>query len=137
VLGDNLDPDVVSRALASFPDQSWHLGDQKRYRDDAGNEHFHDSFHEWGGWKRFIPENLSCAPLEEQLAFWLENLESRAGMVADLLDRGWSITLDCHFSTGTTELIELPAQLQKRLGTLGIDVDIHFFVADTSAEITQ
>ncbi|APR80749.1 Hypothetical protein A7982_06096 [Minicystis rosea] len=89
--------------------------------------------YEWGGWKRFIPEHLKDTPLEQQLTFWIESLEERAAGVAQLLALGWSMSVDCYFSTDTTETVALSAQLQKRFGALGIDVDIHFF-AQESAE---
>jgi len=127
VLGDDLDPSVVSSALGLFPNQSWSADEQIRYRDGEGNDRHHESLAEYAGWKRYVPDEMNRESLEKQLEFWLGLLEARAEGVSRLLAMGWSIAVDCYLSTVTTELLELPAERQKRFGALGVDVDIHFF----------
>jgi hypothetical protein len=64
-LGESLDPTIVSAKLGIDPHESWMTGQPKR----VGKE-----LHQWGGWKRNLPEGLNNATVEEQMSYWIEEL---------------------------------------------------------------
>jgi hypothetical protein len=48
VVGDDLEPDVVTSVLGWLPNKSWRRGEHKRVMQPDGNERVFDSIHDWG-----------------------------------------------------------------------------------------
>lgn len=126
VLGDDLNPPLVSRALGMFPDRAWQKGQTLEISAADGRLLQVGDPAPWGGWKKFIPPHLEQALLEEQLAFWVERLQGLAKEVEDFRRLDWTVTLDCLLTTSVAEVAELKHELLCGLAAIGVDVDIHF-----------
>ena len=74
VVGDDLEPEVVTSTLGWPPDQSWRRGERKRFTRPDGTERVFDSVHDWGGWKLFTADDERGRSLQDQVAAWLERL---------------------------------------------------------------
>ncbi len=118
ILGEALDPALVSELLGLSADAQWRRGEQKR----SGQLVF-DSVHEWGGWKRFIPAELRDAELQEQLEHWIELLAPREAALQRLAARGYELELNC-FTASSAELYLAPALLA-RLASWGVGLSLH------------
>jgi hypothetical protein len=127
VLGDDLEPDFVTRALGMFPDQAWRRGERPTTKTSSGRLIAHPAVAEWGGWKRFLPEALKGELLEIQLQHWVETLAANVDRIRELLTTGHTVTIDVYFSASEPKLIELKAHLLLALGQLGVDVDLHVY----------
>ena len=127
VLGEDLDPDAVTRALGRFPDQAWRRGETHPALARIGRERPAD----WGGWKKSVPDELRGETLENQFEYWADSLRGRESALARLADSGCELVLDCFVSEALPLLIELPAALQSELGALHLNIDIHVFAADS------
>src|SRR5689334_5222577 len=82
VLGVDLEPGVVTRALSMFPDQAWRKGEAPKIRTPDDRWIRSSGIAEWGGWKKFIPATLLRRSLEVQLDHWSSALASKANAVA-------------------------------------------------------
>jgi uncharacterized protein DUF4279 len=74
VVGDDLEPDVVTSTLGWPPDRSWRRGERKRFTRADGTELIFDSNNDWGGWKLFTTDDERGRPLQDQVGAWLERL---------------------------------------------------------------
>ena len=132
VLGDDLEPEVVTSTLGWSPDQSWRRGEQKRFTRPDGTVRVFDSVHDWGGWKLFMKGDDRECSLQEQVDKWLERLRGTSQVLQCLHDRGWDVELDCF--AATSEFLELPATVLGELGALGVGLALTFSaVGDPSA----
>lgn len=127
ILGDNLDPNEVTRRLAIFPDQAWRVGDFPEIQTPSGRWIQSTSAALFGGWKKYMPKILEGEMLGIQLLHWSEALESKADIIRALRDRGWSVILDCFVTASEPEMVELTAELLAKLAAIGSDVDFHFY----------
>ncbi|HEV7240801.1 MAG TPA: DUF4279 domain-containing protein [Thermoanaerobaculia bacterium] len=127
VLGDDLEPGEITRALGMFPDQDWRKGDVPQIQTPDGRWIPGPAIAEWGGWKKFIPPVLVDDCLEVQLDHWANVLASKAHAIRAFRARGWSSTLDCFFTASEPEVAELKADLLAKLAAIGIDIDINFY----------
>lgn len=130
VVGEDLDPDFVTKALGMFPDQAWRRGNRPITKTSSGRFISHPSVAEWGGWKRFLPEKLNGELLEIQLEHWVETLEPKADRIRELLATGHTVTIDVYFCASEPEVIELKSHLLLAFGQLGVDVDLHVYPPD-------
>ena len=62
------------------------------------------------GWKAFLRDRDKDSSLQEQAAFWLRELATRKGPIAQLQKLGWEAEVNC-FSAGTMELELEPDEL--------------------------
>ena len=133
VLGDDLDPDQVSAELGLEPSQCWRKG-QASLRLSDGSTRLRAGKHEWGGWKLLVaPEQKDC-PIESQLEFWVELLQSRAAALKRLRLRGFECALDLVVTSSETASIFLSSQLQKEVTALGLDVRLSFWASSESEQ---
>jgi len=123
VLAEDLDPDVVTKSLLQFPDQSWRRGEPQPIRATVASARAAD----WGGWKKFIPADFESRSVEEQLEFWASSLRDRSSEIAVLRSLGHELFLDCSISASFPFLIEMSDSLQLQLGALHLNVDFHIF----------
>jgi hypothetical protein len=131
VLGDDLEPEFVTKALGRFPNQAWRVGEWPYSRKPNGDLLRGPREAEWGCWKAFIPVHLEDESLEKQLEYWQNVLIPRASYLADLSARGWDLIITCYFATATTELIELDAATLRAFGQLGVALELHVFSDDS------
>ena len=119
ILGDALDPALVSRSLRLRPSQSWKRGEQKRSIGIA----FH-SLHAWGGWKKFLPPAQEQKELTSQLRYWVRTLRGRGPAFAQLARSGYHCSLDCFVGTNATASLIFPPDLQGSIAALGLELRI-------------
>ena len=123
ILGEDLDPTVVSQTLKLRPSQSWKRGAPQSLKGVAL-----DSTHSWGGWKKFLPPSQKARPLPAQLRYWVRTLRGRERMLAKLAASGHWCTLDCYVGTDATASLILPVDLQRSLSALGLDLRLSVWV---------
>lgn len=119
ILGSNLDPLSVSRSLRLRPTQAWRQGEPKT--------HDCSSSHEWGGWKKALPNAQFTQPLSRQLAFWVKALSGRAQAIAKLTRAGNSCALSCYIGSSDTASIIISPELQRAVAALGLELQLSFF----------
>lgn len=124
VVGDDLEPEVVTSTLGWPPDQSWRRGERKRFTRPDGTERVFDSVHDWGGWKLFTANDERGRSLQDQVAAWLERLQVKEQALRCLHDRGWEVELDCF--AATSERLDLPATVLGALAGLGVGLVLTF-----------
>jgi hypothetical protein len=134
ILGNDLDPDLVSRSLGLNPDKAWRKGERKFFKKDDGTTRYFDSYYQGGGWKCFTNKNWLCQSLEEELEAWSEILSAREQAIIDLQGLGYNFTLDCCVVSTGSEVIRLWPELQRALGNLNVEIDITFY---THQEVSQ
>jgi hypothetical protein len=124
VVGDDLEPEVVTFTLGWPPDKSWRRGERRRFTRPDGTERVFDSIHDRGGWKNFTAADERERSLQDQVATWLERLRLKAQALRRLHDRGWEVELDCF--AATSESLDLPVTLLGELAGLGIGLVLTF-----------
>jgi hypothetical protein len=127
VLGDDLDPGEVTRTLGMFPHQAWQAGEVPQIETPDGRWIAAPRSVEWGGWKKFMPKECHDALLENQLEYWVAELQSKSQAVAGLRSRGWSVTLDCYLSARDVDITTLTTDLLGKLAAVGADVKVYFY----------
>ena len=124
ILGENLDPDVVSRELDLVPSQSWSKGVQHSYSLSDGTGRCFNSRHEWGGWKLNLNSSYNDAPIETQLNFWCDTLSDKSSVLAKLKEKGMYCALRLFVTTDNTASIVLSEKLQGALSALGLEIEL-------------
>lgn len=131
ILGDDLDPVMVSRAMALEPFQTWRKGERKELTRRDGSKKVFDSRHEWGGWKRLgAPEHRNM-PLEAQLRAWCDALHPKIDAIAKLKAAGLRCALNAFIMASKVATIRIPENLQRDLAGLGLELEIDFWAEDT------
>jgi hypothetical protein len=132
VVGDDLDPEVVTSSLGWRPDRVWLRGERKRFTRADGTERFFDSVHDRGGWKLFAADDERGLPLQGQFAAWLERLRVKGQALRRLLDRGWEVELDCF--AATSECLDLPATVLGELASLGVGLALAYSAGEDGTQ---
>jgi hypothetical protein len=127
ILGADLDPGEVTKKMGLQPWQSWRKGDRKSYIRRDGTRREFNSVYEWGGWKLPVPQDQENQEIIGQLRYWAETLRSRTASLQYLRDRGSTIELNCCLVGDDTIVIRIPADVQKDLANLCVDLDITFY----------
>jgi hypothetical protein len=120
---ENVDPELVTQRLGLVPSEALKVGDITTV---------------WGGpetpshlgvWKLDLPgPNLGDA-VEEQLARWVELLQSKAGALASLRAADYAPYIDCKSERGSLSLCIEP-ELLSALGQLGVSLSIWLYESD-------
>jgi hypothetical protein len=134
VVGDDLEPEVVTAALGWNPDQSWRRGERKRFTRPDGTERVFDSSHDWSGWKLFAADDEREQSLQDQVAAWLKCLRVKEPVLLDLRDRSWEVELNCF--AATSECLDLPVTVLDELARLGVGLALTFS-ADSDANAAE
>ena len=121
ILGENLDPQSVSRSLRLRPTKAWRQGEPKTHG---------SSTYEWGGWKKSLPNAQLIQPLNRQLAFWVKALTGRNQAIAKLTRDGNSCALSCYIGSSGTASIVISPVLQKNIAGLGLELQLSFFAGE-------
>lgn len=124
VLGDDLEPDLVTSALGWSPNKSWRRGERKNFVRADGTKRVFDSVYEWGGWKLFSSDEERELSLREQVAAWLERLRGKAAAFKVLQQHGCEARLDCY--TNTAEYLEFSAEALSELAGLPLGLCLKF-----------
>lgn len=130
ILGTDLDPDLVTTRLNLEPDQSWRRGARKFIKRQDGSKRYFRSKHEWGGWKKFISEELKNKELPEQITYWIKTLQASSEGMRQLHEAGCHIALSCfvtpHGEDGGTASIIITPTLMEAAAELGLDLEVSF-----------
>ncbi len=118
VVGADLDPAEVTRALGLEGHRRWRRGERKNYVGPDGTTRYFDSVYEDGGWKHFLPARYKDRPLREQVHLWLARLRDLGDAIKTLTERGWEAELDC-FAIGSEVLVLSTGELRE-LADLGV-----------------
>jgi hypothetical protein len=124
VVGDDLDPEVVTAALGWAADKSWRRGDHKSFTRSDGTERAFDSLYDRGGYKCFAVFDERELSLQQQIAAWIERLQTKASPLKALRDRGWEIELNCF--AASSEHLDLNVHLLAELAGLGVNLTVSF-----------
>ena len=125
VLGDDLNPEIVSEALDLRPSQCWRRGEQKGFVSKSGKRHLFSSKHKWGGWKRHYQSSRSEDALIRKMTKVANDLIPRKSELRALIDKGHELYL-VSLVQDTSSII-IPPDLHALLGDLGIHVKIDFW----------
>lgn len=125
LVGEDLDPDVVSEALGLEPSDSWKRGEQRIITRIDGSVKQLDIIHKQGGWKVRMPEKYKDEPLYMQLALWRNRLRKRREAIWSMRERGWIAELVCY--VGSVEALVLPNYQMRELADLGVDLSLDIF----------
>jgi hypothetical protein len=125
ILGDSLEPSVVTKLLGMRPNQHWRRGEQKSSRRKDGTVHLFDSVHEWGGWKRWSSNAEQKKDFEALLDHWCCRLTPKKRALARIRASGSEVFLDC-FLIGEGSEFALPPHLLAKLGALGVTLRAAF-----------
>ena len=118
ILGDDLDPQSVSKALRMRPTRSWMRGESPKES---------EFLYEWGGWKKSLPNTQLSQSLGRQLAFWVRALHGRTQAIAELTRSGHLCALNCYVGSSGTASIIVPVELQQALAAIGLELRISFW----------
>jgi hypothetical protein len=124
VVGDDLEPDLVTSVLGWLPSESWRRGERKRFMRPDGTERVFDSIHDRGGWKLITTDEERVRSLQDQVAAWLERLQVNGPALQSLRDRGWEVELNCF--AATSECLDLPVDVLGYLAGLGVGLALTF-----------
>lgn len=127
VYGEDVDPELTSDLLQLQPNLAWRKGDTERTRVD-GSIVPRSKPAAWGGWKRWLDDDLMAQSLNEQLVHWASLLAGKAEAINRLKQQSLSIELNCCV-VAKTVVVHIPDELQQEFGGLGIDLDITFYRA--------
>jgi hypothetical protein len=111
ILDTDLNPDLVSARLGLQPDRFWENGDVSK-----------NHTYKWGGWKKFVPDEIREEYVEDQLLYWATLLESKTKVLRSMSENLELVTLDCFIGLDETASIIVPHTLQKSICDLGIEV---------------
>ncbi len=89
--------------------------------------------HPTGSWRRYPPPELAARPMEEQVQYWIELLDSRHRGLIELRDAGLVPALSCFVDTDTVASVVLSNHQVAVLAELGLDLELSIF-ARTEAE---
>ena len=124
-LGDDLKPSEITRSLGLRPRQSWMPGEPSA----SGSK----SVHSHGGWKKSLPKAQLLRPLPSQLRFWVRALSGRTRAIAAIASQGHLCTLNAYIASSATASIIIPADLQRAIGALGLELRLSFFAHERDA----
>ena len=128
VLGNDLDPERVSKAMGLRPSQSWRRGDRKGFVSRDGKNHWFRSKHKWGGWKVFFQSPKTESALIQKMTAVAKRLSKRKAKLCALAEDGHMIYLISLVQDVSS--IVIPPSLHKRLGELHIHLQIDFWPQD-------
>ncbi len=124
VVGDDLEPKVVTSALGWPPAKSWRRGERKRFKRPDGIERVFDSIYDCGDGRVLPAHDERELPLEVQVSAWLDRLRFKSHALRSLSDCGWEIKLDCF--AATSECINLSSTILGELAGLGVGLTLTF-----------
>jgi len=126
ILGGSLDPKEISKQLALRPSQQWRRGDLKSFKKKDGSTRLLDSVHEWGGWKKWMPDKKKGEDVSKLVKYWCGMLSRKQRALSRIRATQCQIYLDCCIVDDASQFILEPGLLAK-LASLGISLRVNFY----------
>jgi hypothetical protein len=123
ILGESLDPASITARLGMEPHESWMRGQLKRVGTDV---------HQWGGWKRFLPEALKAATVEEQLNYWIEELVPKEEPLESIAGSSARCSLDV-FVSADAAWFKLSSEVNRSIAALPLSIEFTFWSSSSAA----
>jgi hypothetical protein len=123
-LGDDLIPSEVSTVLRLRPTKSWARGEPRGAS---------PSVHDWGGWKKSLPESRLSHSFPSQLHFWVRTLRGKEDQLLSLSEAGYLCALNCYVGSRATASIILSPKLQRAVAAIGLELRMSFFAHENAA----
>src|SRR5258705_6363506 len=95
VLGDDLDPKIVTNCLRIEPTRSFRKGEKPSFVKPDGSVRRLDIPYKWGSWKRRIEEEKRVLDISDQLQYWCNFLDKQPDAIRELKSHDYSVLLDC------------------------------------------
>jgi uncharacterized protein DUF4279 len=129
VRGDSLDPDLVTTLLGVEPSESYCKGDYWRFRSNTENPYKPSSLTiRTGTWRLDMDKEKRWSwDAAAQLEYWRAFLVSRGGAIRELQSLGYEIMVDCFIDEGPVVYLDLPAELMRSFGNLGVALKFGFY----------
>lgn len=127
ILGDALDPMVVTAALRLPPDIAHRKGEHRFHR-TRGGKVVESGIPWWiGHWSMSSEKYVGSPRLEVHVAWILAEVEPKSAVLRDLLDQGFIVDIFC-FSSGSTALPPaVPRSLRDRASAIGLTIGIDHY----------
>jgi hypothetical protein len=124
VLGTDLVPSHVTKAIGMRPSFAWKKGDQKTMSAGDGKRVPCEGKYEWGGWKKYFSPPESDVALVKKMMTVAESLmERRSGI--EMLGPGCQVFFVSLIQS--TSRLQIPPRLHQVLGTLSITLQIDYW----------
>lgn len=132
IWGERIDPVRIAETCGWKewqPQLTWLRGEQVSTPTPDGKTLYSGDVHEVSALKLWPKEEWLSLSLEEQLDRWCSVLSPRAAQLAELRNDGATITLHCALLANDNH--DLSADLQTRIGRLGVALGIEVAVSRT------
>jgi len=80
---------------------------------------------------------MRVVPFADQLWSWISKLAPRTANVHRLLDRGWTVQLNCYIDGACCEVAVLPADLLEAVAQLRIELLMEIMSVDPGGEAVR
>lgn len=130
--GEGVDPDWVTRCLDLEPHRAVGQLEPMVSTDSDAPAPLHPT----GSWRRYPPPEHATLPLEEQVRYWVELLDSRYEALVELRAADLVPALSCFVDTATVASVVLSNHLVAQVAELGLDLEFSIF-ARAEEEGTQ
>jgi len=127
VVGDSLDPEVITACMALKPTTAHVKGESVPKHPDRKYPIGY-----WG-----LDSALeSRRPLDDHLKHLLDIIESRQATLEEIKQRGWSVSFYCAYfaQTAFDNTVHLEPQTLGRVATLGVRLELHIYCDEDTAE---
>jgi len=126
VMGENLDPSDVTKALQLPPDTTYRRGDPRLSRARNGRVVRYSPYSA-GMWSMTSKGCVHSGRLETHVAWLLNELEPVANEFRDLLEDGIHADIFCYSVGSTDRPPAIPNSLRDRAARLGLIIDIDHY----------
>ena len=133
IWGENVDPARIAEACGWKewqPQVAWRKGEKVWTRNLDGTVRYLDDVYEYGQLKLWPKREWLSLTLEEQVQHWIDVLSAKSTGLAQFKNEGATITLHCALLAN--DMYDLSAEIQSKLGSLGVNLGIEVAVSQTA-----
>ena len=120
IVGDNFEPEVITKAIGIKPDRSWKKGDKETL--PKGSVHTYSN----SGWKKFQDPELDQQCLERQISYFIGLLSAKSEELKELKDKGLSLELNCFICSSIGLSFCITNEVLSDLHRLSLDLSFDF-----------
>lgn len=121
--GEGVDPEWVTHCLDLEPHRAVGKHEPMAPTDAEASAPLHPT----GSWRRYPPPELAVLPLEEQVRYWVDLLDSRYEALVKLREADLVPALSCFIDTDTVASVVLSNHLVAVVAELGLDLEFSIF----------